>query len=166
MEATAAQFEAADDRRVEVFVRSMLPPLGVKSSQEALIARLDELVDEEAALDSVSVSVTGDRLCLCETCSGTDVERELLDRIAELDAWGEAYDATASPFFETQELDSSIAGETARALVPPRVSVALYCDDALAGVFPCRIGDREYTVADFADALERFCEGRQLVVEP
>ncbi|ELZ22329.1 hypothetical protein C475_17493 [Halosimplex carlsbadense 2-9-1] len=165
MDATADRFESADERRVEVFVRSMLPPLGAKSSQEALIARLDELADE-SSLDAVSVTVTGSRLCLCETCSGTDTESELLERIAELDEWGGDYDATASPFFETRELDSAMAEETARALVPPRVTAALYCDDALAGVFPCRIDGRKYAVADFADALDHFCEERQLVVEP
>ncbi|WP_135364045.1 HTH domain-containing protein [Halosimplex halophilum] len=165
MDATADRFATADERRVEVFVRSMLPPLGAKSRQEALIARLDELA-AASALDGVSVTVTGNRLCLCDTCSGTDGGGDLIDRIAELDEWGDEYDATASPFFETRELDSSIAGETARALVPPRVSAALYCDEALAGVFPCRIGGREYTVADLVDALDRFAGERQLVVEP
>jgi len=165
MAETAERFAAADDRRVEVFVRSMLPPLGAKSCQEALIERFDELATE-STLDGVSVSITGNRLCLCDTCSGTDAERDLLDRFADLDEWGAEYDATASSFFETKELDSSMTGETARALVPPRVSTALYCDGALSGVFPCRIEGREYTVADFADALEQFCEGRQLVVEP
>ncbi|QLH77786.1 hypothetical protein HZS55_10935 [Halosimplex rubrum] len=165
MDATADRFESADERRVDVFVRSMLPPLGAKSSQEALIARLDELA-AGSSIDGVSVTVTGNRLCLCETCAGTDAERSLLDRIAELDEWGEDHDATASPFFERRELDSAMAEETARALVPPRVTAALYCDDALAGVFPCRIGGREYAVADFADALEHFCAERRLVVEP
>ncbi|QPV63609.1 hypothetical protein I7X12_02955 [Halosimplex litoreum] len=165
LDATADRFESADERRVEVFVRSMLPPLGAKSGQEALIARLDELTDE-SSLDAVSVTVTGDRLCLCETCAGTDTERALLDRIAELDEWGGDHDATASPFFEVRDLDSAMADETARALVPPRVTTALYCDDSLAGVFPCRIDGQEYAVADFADALHHFCEERQLVVEP
>jgi len=165
MDATADRFESADERRVEVFVRSMLPPLGVKSTQEALIARLDELA-ADSSLDAVSVTVTGNRLCLCETCAGTDAERSLLDRIAELDEWGDDHDATASPFFETRDLDSAMADETARALVPPRVTAALYCDDTLAGVFPCRIDGQECAVRDFADALDRLCEGRQLVVEP
>ncbi|WP_436910118.1 HTH domain-containing protein [Halosimplex marinum] len=164
MDETAERFATADERRVEVFVRSMLPPLGVKSRQEALIARLDKLTGE-SALDAVSVTVTGNRLCLCDTCSGTDAGGDLLDRITEFDGWGDEYDATASPFFETRELDSAIAGETARALVPPRVCTALYCDGALAGVFPCRIGGREYAVADFLDALDRFSEERPLVAE-
>jgi len=165
MDAIADRFESADDRRVEVYVRSMLPPLGAKSAQEGLIERLETL-SAESTIDGVSVTVTGDRLCLCETCAATDAERDLLDRIAEIDEWGDDHGATASPFFETRDLDSSMAGETARALVPPRVCAALYCDDALAGVFPCRIEGRSYAVTDLVDALDRFSEGRQLVVEP
>lgn len=165
MERTDERFAAADDRRVEVFVRSMLPPLGAKGSQEALIERLDDLADR-SAIDDVSVTVTGNRLCLCETCTGTDVGGELLERVRELDEWGEEFDASTSPYFETRTLDSAVAGQTARALVPPRVATALYCDDALAGVFPCRMGESEYAVADFLEALDRFSEGRELVVEP
>ncbi|MFC7194620.1 HTH domain-containing protein [Halosimplex aquaticum] len=109
-------------------------------------------------LDNVSVTVTGDRLCLCETCTGTDAGSSLLDRVRELDGWGREFDASVSRFFETRELDSSVAGETARALVPPRVAVALYCDGTLAGAFPCEMGDATVATRDFVAALNRFCE--------
>lgn len=156
-ETTESRFERADTRRVTVFVRSMLPPLGAKRTQEALIRELHDL-EAEGRLNEVSVTVTGDRLCLCETCSGTDAGAALLDRVRELDGWGREFDASASRFFETREIDSSVAGETARALVPPRVAVALYCDGALAGVFPCEMGASTVTTEDFLASLDRFCD--------
>ncbi|WP_459191993.1 HTH domain-containing protein [Halosimplex sp. J119] len=155
-ETIEGRFEGADTRRVTVFVRSMLPPLGAKRTQEALIRELHDL-EAEGQLDEVSVTVTGNRLCLCETCSGTDAGSSLLERVRELDGWGHEFDASVSRFFETRELDSSVAGETARALIPPRVAVALYCDDTLAGAFPCEMGESTVTTEDFLASLDRFC---------
>ncbi|MFC7139029.1 HTH domain-containing protein [Halosimplex aquaticum] len=157
LETTEDRFQRADTRRVTLFVRSMLPPLGAKGTQEALIRELNEHA-AAGELDNVSVTVTGDRLCLCETCTGTDAGSSLLDRVRELDGWGREFDASVSRFFETRELDSSVAGETARALVPPRVAVALYCDGTLAGAFPCEMGDATVATRDFVAALNRFCE--------
>ena len=142
----------------------MLPPLGVKASQEALIERLQRLV-AEGELDDVSVTVTGDRLCLCETCTGTDAGSTLVNRVRELDGWGREFDASPSRFFETRELHSSTTGESARALVPPGLVVALYCDGRLSGVFPCEMGDTTVATDDFLEALARFCESQRLVVE-
>lgn len=164
LERTRERFADADSRRVDVFVRSMMPPLGAKSRQERLIRRLDDLADA-GDIDDVSVIVTGDRLCLCETCRGTDAEGALLERIRELGDWGDEHDASVEPFFETRDLDSSVAGETARALVPPRVAVALYCDGTLAGAFPCRMGESTFATRDFEVALVRLCEGRPTAAE-
>ncbi|WP_436927195.1 HTH domain-containing protein [Halosimplex amylolyticum] len=157
MERTEERFERANTRRVTVFVRSMLPPLGAKGAQEALIRGLNEL-EADGELDEVSVEVTGDRLCLCETCVETDAGSSLLESVGELDGWGREFDASVSRFFERRELDSTISGETARALVPPRVAVALYCDGTLAGAFPCEMGDAAVATGDFVDALAQFCD--------
>lgn len=164
VEQTRDRFASADQRHVDVFVRSMLPPLGAKATQETLVSRLTELT-EESSIDDVSVTITGNRLCLCDTCAETDAESALLERFHELDDWGEEFDASVSPFFETRTLDSSVTHETARALVPPRVAVALYCDDALAGVFPCEMGESSYAVDDFVTALESVCDGQRVVAE-
>lgn len=73
--------------------------------------------------------------------------------------------ASTSPFFEARTLDSSIAGETARALVSPRMSVALYCDGDLSGVFPCEIGDVTVSVTDFVSTLAQLSDGQRIVAE-
>jgi len=165
LETTDDRFADAERRRVQVFVRSLLPPLGTKGTQEALIRRLDDLTAAEI-LDDVSVTVTGNRLCLCETCTGTDAGTNLLDSFNELNEWGGEFDASVAPFFETRELDASLTNETARALVPPRIAVALYCDESLAGVFPCEMGDSTLATADLVAALDRFCEGQEVVAGP
>jgi len=162
--ATSDQFSAADRRRVEVYVRSMLPPLGAKSRQESLLESLDEFVDD-GVIDDVSITIIGNRLCLCDTCTKTDAESALINRFKELDDWGREYDASTSPFFETHTLDSRMAGETARALVPPRICVALYCDGDLSGVFPCEMGDVLVSATDFVSTLAELSEDRQIVVE-
>jgi len=165
LETTNDRFADADRRRVDVFVRSLLPPLGSKASQEALIQRLDDLTGE-GILDDISVTVTGNRLCLCETCAETDAGTHLLDSLDELDGWGREFDASVTPFFETRELDSSLTDETARALVPPRITVVLYCDESIAGVFPCEMGESTFATEDLVAALDRFCEGQRIVAGP
>ena len=142
----------------------MLPPLGAKSGQESLLEALDQLVDD-GAIDEVTVTITGNRLCLCDTCMKTGAESTLMDRFKELDEWGREHDASTSPFFETRTLDSSMAGETARALVPPRMSVALYCDEDLSGVFPCEMGEVTVSTADFVSTLAQLSDGQRTVAE-
>lgn len=142
----------------------MLPPLGAKSKQESVLTTLEELVDD-GEIDEFTVTITGNRLCLCDTCMKTDAESTLINRFKELDEWGRDHDASTSPFFETRTLDSTMAGETARALVPPRLSVALYCDGELSGVFPCEMGDVTVSATDFVSTLAQLSEGQRIVVE-
>ena len=165
LETTDDRFADADRRRVDVFVRSLLPPLGSKGTQEALLQHLNDLT-AEGILDDVSVTVTGNRLCLCETCAETDAGTHLLDSLRELDEWGGEFDASVTPFFETRALDSDLTDETARALVPPRITVALYCDETIAGVFPCEMGDSTFATEDLVAALDRLCEGQRAVAGP
>lgn len=145
-------FETAENRHVSIYVRSTLPPLGAKSRQERVIDSLDGMV-ERGLLDSVDLVVTGDRLCLCGTCTGTTGGGEVVDLVERLREWRGPAGASAAPFFERREVTSAIAGESATAIVPPRVAVSLSLDDSLAGVFPCRVGSEHYTVEDFLGVL-------------
>lgn len=154
-ETTEEAFALAESRRVDVYVRSTLPPLGAKAGQERALRRLDAMVDR-AVLDDLSVHVTGDRLCLCETCPACDAASPLVEAFGDFEEWGAAFDARAGQFFEVTAVSSSVADEHVRALVPPRVCVGLYLDESLSGVFPCRMGDRAYAVEDFFDALDGF----------
>lgn len=158
-------FTDANERSVTVYVRSTLPPLGAKSRQERVIDRLDALA-ERGIVDEVDLVVTGDRLCLCDTCTGTPGGAEVFDRVQRLREWRGPYDASATPFFELREFSSEIAGEHARAIVPPRVAVALSFDGSLVGVFPCRIGSETYSIDDFLETLSALEPPELSVVEP
>lgn len=163
--AVGEAFADGDRARVTVYVRSTLPPLGAKSRQERVLDRLDALADR-GVVDEVELLVTGDRLCLCDTCTDVAGGSELLDRIERLREWRGPADATATPYFERRTVLSNIADESAHAIVPPRVAVALSIDDSLAGVFPCRIGAEHYAVEDFLDALSTLPVAELPVAEP
>lgn len=158
-------FETAEDRHVSVYVRSTLPPLAAKSRQERVIDRLDDMT-ERGLLDGVELVVTGDRLCLCDTCTGTAGGDEVVDRVERLRDWQGPGEASAAPFFERREVSSDITGESATAIVPPRIAVALSFDGSLAGVFPCRVESEHYTVADFLGALAELEPPELSLVEP
>ncbi len=150
--------------RVTVYVRSTLPPLCAKSRQERVLDRLDDLADREA-VDDVELLVTGDRLCLCDTCTGVTGGREILDRVEQLYEWRGPANASATPYSEQRTVSSSIAEADARAIVPPQVAVALSIDGSLAAVFPCRAGTEDYTVEDFLDILSGFSSPDPAVAE-
>lgn len=147
------RLESAATRRVDVYVRSLLPPHGARNCQRRVFDRLDALA-QRSLVDDVSIHVLGERICLCDTCASTDAGAAIVERIRELDAWGEEYDASTSRFFEKRQFSSSITGEETNALVPPRVTVALRADDRLCGVFPCEMGERTYCVDDFVSAMQ------------
>lgn len=151
------RMDAAASRRVDVYVRSLLPPHGARGCQRRVFDRLDALT-QQSLLDDVSVHVIGERICLCDTCASTDAGANIVERIRELDGWGEEYGASTSRFFETRRFSSSITGEETHALVPPQVAVALRADDRLCGVFPCEMGGETYCVDDFVSAMQRLAE--------
>ena len=142
----------SDRARIEVYVRSLLPPPGAKESQTARIEELQSLV-ETTPVEAVSVSVWGERICLCETCTDLDTGTVIHDTVRDLESWGSEFDATARPFFERYRQRSSLTGHTYEGVVPPRVVVACYVDGRLRGVFPNRIDGVAYSVGDFCDAV-------------
>lgn len=144
--------ERAEDARVEVYVRSLLPPPGAKEAQHRVIGDLKRIV-RDTGLGEVLVDVWGERLCLCEDCRRTEPGRVLLNRVRELRQWGAEYDASAGQSFERTTQESSVTGGRYEGIVPPRVTAALYVDGTLAGVFPARFGDETVSVSDFCEAI-------------
>lgn len=150
---TREALRAATSARIDVYVRSLLPPPGAKEAQNETLARLREAVEAGPVTD-LSVHVWGERLCVCETCLGTEAGREYLETVREFERWGDSYGATVGSYFEHTSLTASVTGETYRGIVPPRLTVALYVDGSLQGVFPTRFEDSAYTVRDFAAVVD------------
>lgn len=159
---TGHALETADNARVEVYVRSLLPPPGAKDAQRQVMRDL-EAAAEDSAVNDVIVDVWGERLCLCEDCRATEPGRVLLNRVGDLEAWGDEYDASAAPFFERTSQSSSLTGGSYEGIAPPRVTAVLYVDKTVHGVFPARFGDDRYSVSDFASALQGIETGQKPV---
>jgi len=148
----ARAFEKADSGHIDVYVRSLFPPIGAKATQTAAIEDFQAVTDS-SAIDDVSVNVWGERICLCEQCRRIDAVTAALNTIREFEAWGEEYNATASPFFEHATVQSSILDAEHDSIVPPRVTAAVVLDGRLVGIFPAEFGDRSYSVAEFCAFL-------------
>jgi len=154
----------ADTARIDVYVRSLLPPPGAKDAQTGALASLKGAI-EETAVEDVAVNVWGERLCVCDVCLGTDAGRAMLDTVREFERWGAEYDASAEPFFEWTHQESSVTGSTYEGIVPPRVTAALYLDSSLAGVFPAQFGEEPFSVGDLSEVLPRLT-GPEAVADP
>jgi hypothetical protein len=151
---TRDALRAATSARIDIYVRSLLPPPGAKEAQNETLARLRETVDD-GPISDLSVHVWGERLCLCETCLDTEVGRNWLDTVRAFERWGDDYDASVGPYFEHTSLTASVTERTYRGVVPPRFTAALYVDGSLQGVFPTRFEGSAYTVRDFAATISR-----------
>jgi|GEM_PF-1500925 len=154
---TRRMLATADTARIDLYVRSLLPPPGAKDAQTGVLASLQDAI-EGTPVEDVAVNVWGERLCVCDACLGTDAGRAMLDTVREFERWGAEYDASAEPFFERTHQESSVTGSTYEGIVPPRVTAALYLDSSLAGVFPARFGEGAYSVGDFSEVLPRLTE--------
>lgn len=151
---TRALLRAATSARIDVYVRSLLPPPGAKDAQNETLARLREAV-EAGPIADLSVHVWGERLCVCDSCLDTEAGRNWLDTVREFERWGDDYGAAVGSYFEHTSLTASLTGETYRGIVPPRLTAALYVDGSLQGVFPTRFESEAYTVRDFAETIDR-----------
>lgn len=149
---TERALDDAETARVDVYVRSMLPPPGAKEGQTAVLERFRELC-EESVIGDVTVNVWGERICLCDACTDLDTGQMLRDTVRDLQRWGGEYDASARPFFERRKQSSSVTGNEYEGITPPRVTCALTIDGRLRGVFPAEFDGQSVSVRDFYEAI-------------
>lgn len=140
--------------RVTVFLRSLAPPVGVHGEQERVLEQLSAY-DRQGLVESVSVTVCGKAVCPDGQCSDTPTDRELLDRVGELRAWGDAADADVETPLAEREVASSVTGEQFRKIVLPRLTMGVYADGDLELVLPCEVDGACYCVDDFLEAIDR-----------
>ena len=140
--------------RIEVFLRSLAPPIGVREQQETLLERL-RTFERRGVIASVEVSVWGDAVCPDGCCSETPAGREVLDRTRRMRRWAREADGDVRTTFEEKRVSSSVTDERFRRIVLPRVAVGVHRDDDLELVVPCCVGEETLPVESFLDAYER-----------
>jgi len=136
--------------RAEVFIRSHAPTLGGHDYRKRVFQALDSAVADQS-LDRYDVTIIGDGFCLCESCVERPPGRQFVEKFSALWEWNEE---TVEPVgFEERMIESSVASEHHRILSPPELCLIVSVDDAVEGVFPCRIGDTHFGVEEFLGAL-------------
>lgn len=80
--------------------------------------------------------------------SGDGPNREVIDRFEAYEAWARRRGVSVRPPFEVREHTSTVTGEYHERLVTPLISLALYEDGQLFGVFPHSADGETYTVED------------------
>lgn len=76
---------------------------------------------------------------------------EVVEAYETFREWADDHDVAITPHFQRQTT-TSVVGRTEDLLTLPTLCLAVYDEDGLRGVFPCRDGDRTCTVTDFLDA--------------
>jgi hypothetical protein len=145
------QIPEAEPVEVDVFVRSLSPPLGVRERQEQLLEQLSEL-QSSGVIDAYRVNLWGGGVCLCDVCSGVSVAESMLDNVADFEEWAAEKDDVELPF-ERTTVESELAERTVRDLEVPAICLGVYSDSMLSGVFPCQVADQQITVTDYVDTL-------------
>lgn len=139
---------------VEVYLRSFAPPIGARERQEEIVSKLREL-EERGRLETVEVTVWGDAVCPDGCCAETHTGREILNRMKELQQWGNDEPCTVERTFEEKHVTSAVTDEAFKKIIPPRITLGVYSRGDIRLVLPCRIGDETVCVNDFLEALER-----------
>jgi len=133
-----------------VFIVRSLAPTTSNTTQTKCFDRLRRLASG-ASLD-VSVDVWGDGICT--HAPDIDGISEKLETITDIYSFSADGDASITPFFDVQRIDSTLSGETFERIIPPHRTLLTYEDDTLKGVFPCRIDEQTYTPSDAINRLE------------
>ena len=136
---------------VEVFVRSLSPPLGARQRQEQLLKQLQEL-SERDRIDSYRVNLWGGGVCLCDVCSGTSAARSMLDSIDKFEQWATSEGDVSLPF-ERRSVDSTMLDQSSTDLVVPSLCLSVTAGTDLCGVFPCTVAGEDISVTDYVEML-------------
>jgi hypothetical protein len=144
------QLTAGTVTRVELFVRSCTPAPGTHDRRNRLFRSIERQVND-GPLDSYGITVLSDKFCLCANCLEL-YDDGLIETVERLMSWRSG--GIRSIGFDEQEVRSSILDEQYTVIVPPELSLGVYVDDSLAGVFPCRADGVNCRPDAYFDGLE------------
>lgn len=126
--------ERSGEHRVEIFVRSLSSPPGGHNRYRRIFEIIQAGSDADAAED-FELTVLGKEICTCKQCRQICPDDTLLETVTELKQWRSG--GMKSSGFVERSIQSSVTGEEYRVVVPPELTLGIYVDDALVGVFPC-----------------------------
>lgn len=133
--------------RVELYLRT--DTFGTYDAQEEILERIATL-EAEGKLADTTVEDDWDRLRTPEA----DTSDDAIQTYEEFQAWAETNGYSLEPAFEYRDR-SFVGSERAQEVVTfPIVSLAVYDDRDLTGVFPVTDGGVAYTVQDCLAAFE------------
>jgi hypothetical protein len=143
---------------VELYVRT-LSPTDARDSQESLL----ETLQQSAAVDSIEVVVTGDRICPETVAAGTEIGSALLEKFEQFEQWASETGRTLAPAFRRETGRSLLTGESVSGACFPDRALAEYRNGSLSFVAPCcndgtaaadsREDERTWSVPDRVDEL-------------
>ncbi|WP_226021533.1 HTH domain-containing protein [Halomicrobium salinisoli] len=141
---------ASDDhqRRAELYLRG--DTYGTYEAQQAVLKRVEALAAGDA-LDEAEVADEWQRI------RTTDEDRRdgAVETYVEFADWAERNGYSLGPAFEQRTRSYVGLDRVDDVVVFPVVSLAVYEDDRLRGVFPCSDDERTYRVQDCLEAFER-----------
>jgi hypothetical protein len=143
-----------ETRRLELYVRSMNPQVGIHGPQERVLECLRQL-DDQGVVDSVTISVWGSHIALEGEAAQTGVGRTALDTVERIRQWAVDHDASVEQFFDERQVNCQMTGESYSVLVPPSMCLLAYADDELLAVAPCTKDGETMNLWDCLGALER-----------
>jgi hypothetical protein len=130
---------------VTMVLRTRAPVCG---SRTTVIDRLGRL-RATGAIEEFEIRTWPDEVALSEA---TD-EDPVVETFERFERWAAAHDLSVRPAFDVRTV-SSLVGREREVLTLPMMSLALVADGDLVGVFPCRDGERTWTITDCLNAYE------------
>lgn len=153
---------AGQSPRVEVFVRSLAPPVGACQQQDSVLEQLQSF-ERQGLIDGVDISVWGKSICTDSTAAQTEPGRRFLDHLEEFSTWEARTESAVTMPFEEKTVSSSITNEQYTKIVLPRVCLTVYSGEQLELVLPCEINGDCYCVGDFIDSVKNLLPVEQEV---
>lgn len=142
-----------NNHRVRVFVRSFAPAPGQHNRHSQLVEGLQSASSNDLIID-YDVTVLGNGLCTCEHCRTFPEAETLIETVVALRDW--QYKEMTSSGFTKRQVSSSLTGDRHDLLVPPEISVGIYVEGSLAGVFPCTTETETYRPEMYIEDLLDF----------
>lgn len=140
------------ERRAELYLRG--DTYGTFDAQQHVLNRMKQL-EAEGVLDASTVDGGWERIRTVDE----DGRAGAIATYREFEAWARRNGYSLGPAFEDRKRAYVGLDRVDDVVVFPVVTLAMYEEDRLRGVFPCSDGDHVYRVEDCLDALEHDDEG-------